>query len=289
MALPDTRHRARYLFGAVVVGHILLISAQVSSRSGPPLLQAALMATLTTAQDAAWTVVGGVRTVWDGYAYLRGVEAENERLSRDIVDLRLRLQQERASAGTTDQLRALVDLRARVPWTTTGAEVVAGSASPDFRSITLNKGRQDGLQPDMPVLAPSGVVGRIVLVAASTASVQLLIDRNAAAAGVIERSRTQGIVLGNGDGTLRIEYLSATAEIQSGDTVVTAGTDRIYPKGLVIGRVERVERNGPTYRSVVIKPVVDFSALETVLVLLAPPPPAPPAMPAKPAEGQAAK
>ena len=83
MALPDTRHRARYLLVAVVVGHILLISAQVSSRSGSPLLQAALMTTLTTLQHAAWTVVSGVRGAWEGYAYLRGVTAENQRLARE--------------------------------------------------------------------------------------------------------------------------------------------------------------------------------------------------------------
>jgi len=286
MALPDTRHRATYLFVAVVVGHILLISAQVTSRSGVPLLQASLMAGVTSVQQAAWAVVGGLRSVWEGYVGLRGVEADNRRLQSDIVALRLSLQQERANAGTTDQLRALVDLRPRVPWRTTGAEVVAGSASPDYRSITIDKGSQDALQRDMPVLSAAGVVGRVVRVAARTASVQLLIDRNAAAAVLIGDARSQGIALGNGDGTLRIEYLSATADFETGSRVVTAGTDRIFPKGLFVGRVERIERNGPTYRSVIVRPAVNFSALETVLVLLAP---APSTTPVPGADGQETK
>jgi rod shape-determining protein MreC len=272
MALPDTRHRARYLFIAVVVGHILLISSQVGSRSGPSVLQAALMTALTTTQRAAWAVVGGVQAVWDGYANLRGVREENQRLARENTDLRVQLQQARANTSGDGDLRALLGLRTRTPWRTSAAEVVAGSATPDFRSIVLDKGRQDGVQRDMAVINATGVVGRIVVVAGRTSVVQLAIDRSAAAACVIERTGAQGIVLGNGDGSLRMEYLSATAEMERGDHVVTAGTDRIYPKGLLLGIVERVDRSGPAFRAVIVRPVVDFSQLASVLVLLAPAP-----------------
>jgi rod shape-determining protein MreC len=112
----------------------------------------------------------------------------------------------------------------------------------------------------------------VALPAGNTATVQLIIDRSAAVAVRIDSSRAEGIALGNGDGTLRLEYLSATAEVTEGDTVVTAGIDGIYPQGLGVGRVERVERAGPAYRRVVVQPFADFSRLETVLVLLAPAP-----------------
>jgi rod shape-determining protein MreC len=277
MALPDTRHRARYLFAAVVVGHILLISAQVGSRSGPPLLQAGLVTALTAAQRAAWGVVAVVRGVWDGYAYLRGVYADNQRLGSENTRLRVQLEQERANARGTEELRSLLGLRTRVQWTTAAAEVVASSVSPDYQSVVLDKGGQDGVQVDMPVINTIGVVGRVVRVAGRASVAQLVIDRNAAANCVIERTGAQGLVLGNGDGSLRMEYLSATAEMERGDQVVTAGTDRIYPRGLLVGVVERVDRNGPTFRAVIVRPVVDFSQLATVLVLLAPAPVAPPA------------
>ena len=277
MALPDTRHRARYLFIAVVVGHILLISAQVGSRSGPPLLQAGIMTALTTVQRAAWGVVSVVRGAWQGYAYFRGVYEDNARLSRENTRLQVLLQQERANARGTEQLRALLGLRARTPWTTASAEVVAGSVSPDYQSIVLDTGREGGVQRNMAVINTVGVVGRVVDVSGHTSVAQLIVDRNAAASCVIERTGAQGIVLGNGDGSLRMEYLSTTAEMVRGDQVVTAGTDRIYPRGLLIGVVERVDRQGPTFRSVIVRPVVDFSQLATVLVLLAPVPAAPPA------------
>lgn len=272
MALPDTRYRARYLFAAVMVGHILLISAQVNSRSGVPLLQAAMVTALTETQRVVWGGVGGVHAAWNRYVALQGVHEENVRLEREAADLRVQLQQERTVARGSEQLRTLLDLRQRVPWQTIGAEVIAGSASPNFRAITIDKGREAGVHGDMPVITPAGIVGRVVLPSTHAATVQLIIDSNAAAAGVVERSRAQGIALGNGDGTLRFEYISAIADIQRGDLVVTAGMDGVYPKGLVLGYVDRVERDGRAGRTVTVRPAVDFSSLESVLVMLAPTP-----------------
>ncbi len=274
MALPDIRHRTGYVFVAVMVGHIILISTQVTTRSGVPVIQAVLFGAFGAVQGAAWGVVGGARNVWEGYVALRQVKAENDRLAGEVAGLRVRLQQERALASSAEELRRLLALRDVLPLRTTGAEVVGGSAVPDFRSITIGKGRNGGLRPDMAVMVPAGVVGRVVQAGARVSTVQLLIDSNAAAAATVERSRAQGIALGNGDGTLRLEYLSTTADVQQGDRVVTSGIDRVYPKGLTIGYVERVERRGPAYRSVIIRPAVDFSGLETVLVVIdAPAPP----------------
>ena len=99
----------------------------------------------------------------------------------------------------------------------------------------------------------------------------MLIDRNAAAAALIERSRAQGVVMGTGTGTLTMAYLPGSADVKVGDRVVTAGIDRIYPKGFVIGQIESLQRGAGEYNGIVIKPAVDFSSLEGVLVVTAPP------------------
>ena len=104
----------------------------------------------------------------------------------------------------------------------------------------------------MAVISPAGVVGRIIVPSAHAAKVQLLIDLNAAAGALIERSRAQGVVVGTGTGTLRLDYVSGSAEIQTGDTVITSGIDGIYPKGFVIGRVEKVERSGGAYGAITV-------------------------------------
>jgi len=105
---------------------------------------------------------------------------------------------------------------------------------------------------------------------ARAAKVQLLIDRNAAAGALIERSRAQGVALGAGDERLRLEYVSETSDVVVGDLVVTSGIDGIYPKGFTIGHVDTVEKSGPAYKRITVKPAVNFSSLETVLVVLTP-------------------
>jgi rod shape-determining protein MreC len=122
----------------------------------------------------------------------------------------------------------------------------------------------------MAVIAPEGVVGRIVVPSARAAKVQLLIDRNAAAGVIVERTRAQGVVVGSGDDRLQMQYVSEVSDLAVGDVVVTSGIDTIYPKGLVVGRIEVVEKNGPAFKRIIVKPAVDFSRLEEVLVVLTP-------------------
>ena len=105
----------------------------------------------------------------------------------------------------------------------------------------------------MAVIAPQGVVGRVVVPSARAAKVQLLIDRNAAAGALIERSRAQGIVMGSGDTGLRLEYVSEVADVVVGDLVVTSGIDGIFPKGFTIGSVTAVDKTGGAYRQITVR------------------------------------
>jgi rod shape-determining protein MreC len=134
--------------------------------------------------------------------------------------------------------------------------------------VTIDKGTSDGVRTDLAVMAPAGVVGRVVVSSVRAAKVQLLVDRNAAAGVLIERSRSQGVAIGAGDELLRMEYVSEVADVVVGDTVVTSGIDGIYPKGYVVGTVEAVEKSGNSYKQILIRPAVDFSSVEEVLVVL---------------------
>jgi rod shape-determining protein MreC len=272
VSLPDIRQRSGYLLLAVVVGHLILISAQVNSRRGVPLLQAAAFGAYSEVQRITYGVVSGVRGAWNGYVALRGVRAENEALRQQLVSRQIEQQQQRAAAQRTEELRRLLGLREAVKLPTLAAEVVGGSAVLDFRFVTVDRGTADGLAEDMAVISTSGVVGRIVELGRRASKVQLLVDRNAAAGARVERTRAEGVVLGTGEDTLRMEYVSPTAELAVGDALVTSGTDGIYPKGFLIGRVERIERKGMAYAAIHVTPAVRFAALEEVLVVLTPPP-----------------
>jgi rod shape-determining protein MreC len=272
MALLDIRQRSGYLFLVVMLGHVLLISAQVNARTGVPVLEAVTFGVFAELQRVVSVATSSVGRVWHGYFSLRHLDAENEELKRQLADAQIDLQRQRALADRSRGLEQLLELHDRSALKTTAATIIAGAATPDFRTVTIDKGTRDGLRADMAVIAPAGVVGRVAVASGRAAKVQLLIDRNAAAGAIIERSRAQGVVVGGGDERLRMDYVSESADIVVGDAVMTSGIDGIYPKGFVIGKVETVEKNGPSYKRIVVRAAVDFLALEEVLVVLTPAP-----------------
>jgi len=272
MALLDVRLRAGYLFLAVVIAHIVLISAQVNAKTGVPILETVTFGAFAEVQRATSAVLNGFRGAWTGYIGLRNVRNENEALRRELANAQVEVQRQRALADRTRSLETILGLSNSIELQTAAAQIIGAAASPDFRTVTIDKGSVHQLRADMAVLAPTGVVGRVVIAGPRASRVQLLVDRNAAAGALIERSRAQGVVVGAGDDRLRLDYVSETQDVAVGDTVVTSGIDGIYPKGFVIGQVESVDKNGVAFRSIAIRPAVDFSTLEDVLVVLTPSP-----------------
>lgn len=269
----DIRKRTGYLFLIVMVGQVLLVSAQVQTRSGTRVLQAVTFEAFSRIQSGTASLVSGTRGLWGTYVALRGARAENEDLKRRIAALEVARQQEHALAARSAQLQQLLDLKTRATFPTLAAEVIAGNPDPVMRTVTIDRGSNDGVVADMAVIAPAGIVGRVIApVGRRAARVQLIIDRNAAAGAVTERTRAGGMVVGaEANPPLRMELVSNLNDVKAGDTVVTSGVDGIYPKGYLIGRVEHAARGGGLYQTINVRPAVDFSGLEEVLVVLVPP------------------
>jgi rod shape-determining protein MreC len=272
VALLDIRQRSGVLFLAVTLGQILLISAQVNTKSGVPVIERVTFGVFSEVQRGLSGGFSGIRNVWTGYIGLRHLKVENDALKRDLASAQVAVQEQRALADRTRGLERLLDLREHLQLKTVAAEIIGAAATPDFRTLTIDRGTRDGVRADMSVIAPAGVVGRLVVPSLRSAKVQLLIDRNAAAGAIIERTRAQGVVVGSGDDKLRLDYVSEVFDVVAGDVVITSGIDGIYPKGFIIGRIESVERVGGSYKRILVKPAVDFSALEEVLVVLTPTP-----------------
>jgi len=266
------RQRTGILFGAVMIGHLILISAQVQSRAGVPVLEGVTFGVFSRVQGGAAGLFRGVADTWNSYFALRGVRAENEALRQQIAGLEVRLQEQRAQASRADRLQAALNLQQSTTLPTIAAEVIAGNPNPGLMTVTVNRGSADGVQADMAVIAPKGVVGRVVgPVAWHAARVQLIIDRNAALGAVSERTRAGGMAVGvDGDPPLSMELVSNQADVAPGDLIVASGVDGIYPKGFVIGTVEKSERGGSLHRTITVRPAVDFSSLDDVLIVLVP-------------------
>ena len=262
---------------AVVVGHVALISAQVNTASGGGVFEGVTFGLFSEIQRGVAGVVGGVARFWNGYVGLLSVQAENDALRESVAELQFRLQRERALAQRARGLEELLGLRRDVVFSTVSARVIAGDATPYFRTATIDRGSGDGVRRDSAVVSPNGVVGRVVSdPGPRAAKVQLLVDRSAAAGAIIERTRAAGLVMGDADErVLRMEYVSNLEDVQLGDVVVTSGIDGVYPKGFVIGEVVVVHRGPGLYKTIHVRPKVEFNDLEDVLVIVREPAPSP--------------
>ena len=179
------------------------------------------------------------------------------------------IQQAQAQASQTEALERALGLRATVKAATLVARVIAGDASPGSLTVTIDRGATDGVQPDMAVIGPGGVVGRVInRPSPHAAQVQLIIARTAAVAVAFERSGAGGVAVGgNGNPPLRVEYVPDASDVKVGDRAVTTGQDGLFPQGFVVGTVERAERRAGVW-TIGMRPAVDFSHIDVVLVVL---------------------
>jgi rod shape-determining protein MreC len=202
-----------------------------------------------------------------GYVFLIHTERENGRLKEEIGQLKLENSITSELIIENERLRELLGFRKLHPPASVMAQVIAKESSPSSRTVTINKGADDGVQKDMAVIAPIGIVGRVQAVLSGTAKIILLTDPGSTLAVRVQRNREEGLLEGKII-TCALKYVSYYADIQEGDLLVTSGLDGIYPKGLPVATVTKVTRHeASAFQTVVAEPTVRFSRLEEVLVL----------------------
>lgn len=265
--------RGTVLLVGLILLHLVAISHQVD-RGGVSLLENIIFSGLSPVQNAVAAGIEGVKSGWHGYIDLRGVRAENARLRERHRELEVLLQQKEHLAAEAERLRKVMGLQERLDMKTIVAQVVARDGVPWFRTITINRGRNDGIALNAPVLAPTGVVGRVITVGPQAAKVQLLQDRRAAVMVEIERTQAFGVTegqVGLADSGARrdlvLKYVSSLADVVKGDRVVTSGLDQIYPKGLMVGEVSHIGASDGLFKEIYVRPTAQFDQVEEVLIV----------------------
>ncbi|HEY8234425.1 MAG TPA: rod shape-determining protein MreC [Vicinamibacteria bacterium] len=278
MAQAAPARRSRFLLVGLILAHLTAISHQVDGGSGASLLQRALLSVVTPLQRLVGGTAFLATELWRGWGFHRETYAENRALREQVRSLETELQLRAHRAQEAVRLRELLALQQAVPLDTLAAQVVGRDGVPWFRSLTLDKGEADGVKLDAAVISATGVVGRVFATGPHAARVQVLLDRDSGAAALVERSRVSGVVSGQvstaeaGAEDLALKYVSERADVVVGDVVVTSGLDRIFPKGLVIGRVRSVGDVTGLFREIRVEPSARFDRLEEVLVLKGSPP-----------------
>lgn len=210
-----------------------------------------------------------LRGAWARYVALMGVEERNEQLRGRLAALQEENLQLREALVASGRLERVAEMRKDFEVPMLPAELVGSDISPWFRSVLLDRGRADGVRSGMSVISEQGLVGLVVATSSHAAKAMLLLDRQTAIDGTIQRSRARGIVRGQGGDELQFEFEARGGDVHPGDVVMTSGLDGVHPKGLLIGTVGEVSEPGPQLlRTATLLPAVDFGRLEQVFVLL---------------------
>ena len=200
--------------------------------------------------------------LWNTHKDNLALLEENRKLLNSIANLR-ETQQENI------RLRKILHFEEKFNIESVVARVIAKDVSTEYRSIRINRGESSGIKKNMAVVTDEGIVGRILRTTQNTSDIVTLLDPLSAVDAIVERSRARGIVEGLTDDACQLKYALRTDDIQPGDILISSGLGGIFPKGVAAGTVSRVNRKpyGIT-QEVEVRPSVDFSKLEEVLVVL---------------------
>jgi rod shape-determining protein MreC len=253
----------------LLLAQLVLVTVQVRQQaSGATRLESIALRLIAPLTRAVWGTVDVAKSAGSGFRSrdilldeVRRLEAENEALRME----RLRL---RSLDDQVERLSNALGYRPAFEGQLRLADVVYVDHASWLQTLFLfEPGRQ--AVAASPVMATTGLVGRVILADGSYAKVQLVTDRASGIGAMVERTRRQGIARGAGRDGLTLEYVPLQADVQVGDRIVTSGTDGLYPRGIPIGTVRRVAPGGELFHAIELSPAVDFGMLDQVFVLLA--------------------
>jgi rod shape-determining protein MreC len=280
VAIRQRSRSARLLVVSLVAASLAIITVDYRAGEQGPLAAAgrATSSALAPLQQAVSNVVQPVSNFFSSLARLPSLSRRNGELQRQVDDLKTAQQENQELASRIASLEQLIGLQA-VTSHTVAARVIASGVSNFEWSITIDRGSDDGIQVDMPVVTGASdgprLVGRVIRVTPISSVVQLIIDRNFAVAAKLSTSQEAGLVMGRGEDDLRMGHLRPGIEVSQTEpeSVFTLGYEvngqrGLYPPDILIGTVSRAFSEPDSVESsVTIRPAVDFSTLQYVLVI----------------------
>jgi rod shape-determining protein MreC len=270
-----SRYRNALVLIAVLLAQVIGLAVQVRrpdqnapDRGGVRLIRSWVVNVVTPPEMLFHAIGRGIRGVWSNYVDLIHVRRQNRDLKAELDRLRLEEDSLAEDARQGQRLQALLGFREKYVYKTVAAQVIGTSGTEQSHVLLIDKGSQDGLRPDLPVITPDGIVGKTRDVFRHTSQVLEISDATSGAGVILEKTRIRGVLRGDSWGQPEIVNVSPDERIQRGETVLTSGGDAIYPRGLAVGTVDRVmPQPEGTLVNVLVKPAANLSRLEEVLVI----------------------
>jgi rod shape-determining protein MreC len=263
-----SRHRPLALLVAVVLAQIFLLAFQIKRDHDVRLIRYWAAELMTPVEGGGTWTFSKVHNVWTGYIDLHNARVENRQLRDELGQLQLQNRELQSEAAEAKRLALLLDFREAHPEASMlAAQVIGASADPASHTLFINRGARDHLRPNLAVITPDGIVGKLVEVFPTTSQVLLMNDKESGVGALFADSRTHGVVKGTGDPDPRMDYVVNDDKVRPGETILTSGDDRIFPKGLLVGTVIDAAPGNP-FQVIRVQPAARLDRLEDVIVLL---------------------
>jgi rod shape-determining protein MreC len=274
----EIRQRAPWwLFGLLALNFALMTYDARDDATKQRKIRSIVQTVAYPFQRGASSVGNGVIGFFGSIGELRRASVENQQLREQVRQMQGELRDTRQQVAAAERLEKLLDLKAKSSYQSVAAQVIARDPSMWFDNIVIDKGRWSGVEVNMAVVAPGGIVGRVVSTSPWSAQVMLITNEKSGAGAVVGQlgqSNALGSIKGLGEsGLLEMRYVSGPEKVQLGDKVATTGQDGIYPPGYEIGAVVEANPGSATQMwAIRIRPTAGLDRLKEVAVLLYHPP-----------------
>jgi len=258
--------RARLAFFSFLAIALIIVDSRVKALDT---IRVGVGVVLYPIQQALLAPARVVEVVGDYFSSVSQLTRENEALKRDAIERAHELQQAKTLEAENAQLRRLLGARERVARPGVLAQVLYESRDPFSRKLVLDKGSSDGVRTGYPVIDDRGVIGQVTRVFPLTSELTLLVDKDQSIPVQLARNGLRGVAFGGADaGTLDLRFMPANADVIPGDVAMTSGIDGIYPAGLQVATVAKVERaENDQFARIVMTPAAGVQNYSLLLVL----------------------
>jgi len=259
------RYRNVTILVLVIMAQLVLLAYQVKSGNDVRLIRVWAVTAVTPLARTLEGVRSGITYFASNYLTLRDSTAQNRQLLDELGRLKMENQYLRTELSTADRAQALSAFQAHTQSRTLAARVIGAAAGAASKVVLVDRGSIAGVEKGMAVVTPDGIVGKVIGAYPPSSQVELITDSSFAAGVVSQKNHVRGILKGQGYALCKIDRVQSEEKVEVGEWFYTSGDDRVFPKGMPVGRVKSV-RPGSPFQDITLEP--SASGFEEVLIVL---------------------
>src|SRR5580704_11515056 len=263
------RYRNIIVLLIVIFAQLILLAWQVRNDTDMPMVRVWAVSAVAPVASTIEGLRNGTMGFFSNYFELRNAREQSRRLSTEVERLRVENQLLKNELGSAQRAESLAGFQARNPSKMIGARVIGATPGMGTRSVLIDRGTQSGVRRGMAVVTPDGIVGTVIAAFPFASQVRSVTDPGFAAGVESQKNHVHGVLKGLGTSSARVDYVATGQKVEDGEMFFTDGEDRIFPKGLPVGRVTSV-KEGTDFQDVTVEPSGTESAPEEVLVIVDP-------------------